>query len=151
MRIRTERRVLPGGFLHRERVVVQGRTINMKIATKNSSSAFAGSGRINEDPDFGLELSSLEIRHQQLSEEYQQLRRIAAERAQNIIDRFELTAEDVTLHERRSAFHSAPNKVTPKYRGPNGELWSGRGKLPVWLQNAIKNGAAREDFLIERG
>ena len=102
----------------------------MKIATKNSSSAFAGSGRINEDPDFGLELSSLEIRHQQLSEEYQQLRRIAAERAQNIIDRFELTAEDVTLHERRSAFHSAPNKVTPKYRGPNGELLERSWKAP---------------------
>nr|CBA26529.1 hypothetical protein Csp_E36170 [Curvibacter putative symbiont of Hydra magnipapillata] len=25
--------------------------------------------------------------------------------------------------------------VEPKYKGPNGELWSGRGRAPVWTQN----------------
>lgn len=28
---------------------------------------------------------------------------------------------------------STNKKVTPKYRGPNGELWSGRGTVPNWL------------------
>jgi DNA-binding protein H-NS len=39
-------------------------------------------------------------------------------------------------------------KVTPKYRGPNGETWSGRGMLPRWLTSQVKQGKKPEDFLI---
>ena len=39
-------------------------------------------------------------------------------------------------------------KVAPKYRGPNGELWAGRGAMPRWLAAAVKGGKKREDFLI---
>jgi len=39
-------------------------------------------------------------------------------------------------------------KVPPKYRGPNGETWAGRGGTPVWMKEALKNGKNREDFLI---
>jgi DNA-binding protein H-NS len=38
--------------------------------------------------------------------------------------------------------------IAPKYRGPNGELWSGRGRPPRWLQHALSQGRRREDFLI---
>jgi len=31
-------------------------------------------------------------------------------------------------------------KVAPKYRGPNGETWAGRGARPRWMQEAIKQG-----------
>jgi DNA-binding protein H-NS len=41
-------------------------------------------------------------------------------------------------------------KVAPKYRGPNGETWAGRGATPVWLRDAIKVGKKREDFLIAK-
>jgi DNA-binding protein H-NS len=41
-------------------------------------------------------------------------------------------------------------KVPPKYRGPNGEKWAGRGAQPLWMTGAIKNGAKREDFLIDK-
>jgi DNA-binding protein H-NS len=41
-------------------------------------------------------------------------------------------------------------KVPPKYRGPNGELWSGRGRLPRWLQACLDHGSRVEDFLIVR-
>jgi DNA-binding protein H-NS len=42
-------------------------------------------------------------------------------------------------------------KVAPKYKGPGGELWSGRGATPRWLVAAIKGtGKKREDFLIDR-
>jgi DNA-binding protein H-NS len=40
------------------------------------------------------------------------------------------------------------NKVAPKYQGPNGETWSGRGKNPRWLAAAISEGKRSEDFLI---
>ena len=44
----------------------------------------------------------------------------------------------------------AGTKVAPKYRGPNGETWAGRGATPVWMRDAIKGGKKREDFLIAK-
>ena len=45
----------------------------------------------------------------------------------------------------------AGKKVAPKYRGPNGETWTGRGMKPRWLASALKEGKAAEDFLIASG
>jgi DNA-binding protein H-NS len=42
------------------------------------------------------------------------------------------------------------HKVPPKYRGPGGETWSGRGLRPRWLSAQIKSGRKQNDFLIER-
>jgi DNA-binding protein H-NS len=39
-------------------------------------------------------------------------------------------------------------RVAPKYRGPNGETWAGRGMRPRWMQEAMKGGKKPEDFLI---
>lgn len=41
--------------------------------------------------------------------------------------------------------------IPPKYRGPNGETWSGRGLKPRWLSAAIKGGADLEDFALGAG
>src|SRR5215471_4409007 len=41
-------------------------------------------------------------------------------------------------------------KVPPKYRGPSGETWAGRGAKPRWLVAAIKGGKKLDDFLIAR-
>jgi DNA-binding protein H-NS len=41
-------------------------------------------------------------------------------------------------------------KVPPKYRGPSGETWAGRGARPRWLVAAIKGGRKLEDFLIDK-
>src|SRR6516162_10085326 len=41
-------------------------------------------------------------------------------------------------------------KVPPKYRGPSGETWAGRGAKPKWLVAAIKGGRKLEDFLIDK-
>jgi DNA-binding protein H-NS len=40
-------------------------------------------------------------------------------------------------------------KVPPKYRGPSGETWAGRGARPRWLVAAIKGGKKLDDFLID--
>lgn len=42
------------------------------------------------------------------------------------------------------------HKVAPKYRGPGGETWSGRGLRPRWLTAAIKDGRKLDDFLIAK-
>lgn len=39
-------------------------------------------------------------------------------------------------------------KAPPKYRGPNGETWAGRGLAPRWLTDLEKKGKKRESFLI---
>src|SRR5262249_32371093 len=41
-------------------------------------------------------------------------------------------------------------KVPPKYRGPSGETWAGRGARPRWLVAAIQSGKKLDDFLIDK-
>jgi DNA-binding protein H-NS len=40
-------------------------------------------------------------------------------------------------------------KHAAKYRGPNGEEWSGRGRMPKWLAALEAEGRGREEFLIQ--
>jgi DNA-binding protein H-NS len=42
-------------------------------------------------------------------------------------------------------------KVAPKYRGPNGETWAGRGARPRWMTEQMKQGKKPDDFLIAKG
>ena len=39
-------------------------------------------------------------------------------------------------------------KVAPKYRGPAGELWTGRGRQPTWLVAALAGGQTLDDLQI---
>ena len=41
---------------------------------------------------------------------------------------------------------SAP--VAAKYRGPNGETWSGRGLTPKWLAALVAQGQSKESFAV---
>ncbi len=40
-------------------------------------------------------------------------------------------------------------KIQPKYRGPNGETWTGRGVMPRWLADLVASGRAKEEFSIQ--
>lgn len=42
----------------------------------------------------------------------------------------------------------AGKSMSPKFKGPNGETWSGRGRTPVWLTAAEKAGKTRDEFRI---
>lgn len=44
---------------------------------------------------------------------------------------------------------SATGTVAPKYRGPGGETWSGRGLTPRWLAALLTEGSKKEDFVIK--
>jgi DNA-binding protein H-NS len=39
--------------------------------------------------------------------------------------------------------------VAPKYRGPGGETWSGRGRMPTWLSALEATGRNREEYRIK--
>ena len=39
--------------------------------------------------------------------------------------------------------------VVAKFKGPNGEAWSGRGKMPRWLAALTAQGQPKEDFAVK--
>ena len=41
-------------------------------------------------------------------------------------------------------------KVAPKFRGPGGETWAGRGARPRWLTALIKEGRKIDEFAINK-
>lgn len=43
---------------------------------------------------------------------------------------------------------SVTKPVAPKYRGANGETWTGRGRTPSWVTAAIAEGSHITDLLI---
>ena len=62
----------------------------------------------------------------------------------------------ISLHEllgpaaqngKRLTRHSR-GKQPAKYRGPNGEEWSGRGPSPRWMKPFLAKGRSKADFLI---
>ena len=38
--------------------------------------------------------------------------------------------------------------VEAKYRGPNGESWSGRGMMPKWMKALVTEGKSKQDFAV---
>jgi DNA-binding protein H-NS len=43
----------------------------------------------------------------------------------------------------------AESRLPVKFRGPKGEAWSGRGKLPQWMADAEKQGKSRDEFMVK--
>jgi DNA-binding protein H-NS len=46
----------------------------------------------------------------------------------------------------RKAHALTGRKVPPKYRGPKGETWAGRGVAPRWLVELMKQGRKKEEL-----
>ena len=46
------------------------------------------------------------------------------------------------------AARKAGQPVAAKYRGPNGETWSGRGLTPKWLASLVAQGQSKESFAV---
>lgn len=49
----------------------------------------------------------------------------------------------------KRASKQAGASVAAKYRGPNGETWSGRGLMPRWLASLVAQGRNKEEFAIQ--
>jgi DNA-binding protein H-NS len=50
---------------------------------------------------------------------------------------------------RRASKEGGIEKLPAKYRGPNGEAWSGRGRLPNWLAALEAEGKKRDQFAVK--
>jgi DNA-binding protein H-NS len=49
----------------------------------------------------------------------------------------------------KTARSGAGSTVAAKFRGPNGETWSGRGLMPRWMAALVAEGRQKEDFAIQ--
>lgn len=77
------------------------------------------------------------------------------ERARAEIEQMDLSFESVFLkvsmsppEASRRTRKDAGEPVPAKFRGPNGETWSGRGRMPKWLQALEAEGKSRKDFAV---
>ncbi len=77
----------------------------------------------------------------------------AIEKAKELIATFELTVRELGLHTSAAVKKAKESNRTGrpaaiKYRDGAGNIWTGRGKMPRWLDAAVKSGKRKEDYLI---
>jgi DNA-binding protein H-NS len=68
------------------------------------------------------------------------------------IEAYGLTAQDLGFGGgTRKPRSPVAKKTAARYRGPNGETWSGgRGRKPRWVTELLAKGKKLEDFAIKR-
>lgn len=76
---------------------------------------------------------------------------IAAAIAQvrQLVAEFSLSAADCGFRGaagEKSSSTKAKSVVAPKFRSPDGQTWTGRGKAPKWLSELEAKGRRREEF-----
>lgn len=54
-------------------------------------------------------------------------------------------AESVDIPERKSG----NNRIKAMYKSPDGQLWSGRGRRPMWAKELLRKGESLEDYRIK--
>ena len=102
-----------------------------------------------EKKDMQKELLELEALELEVTNRRKALRDDAIRQAQSIINQFSLQPTDFHFGEVEALRKGRRGPVRPKYRGPQGEMWTGRGRTPKWVEEVKKAGKKLEDFLIK--
>ena len=68
----------------------------------------------------------------------------AVAEVKRLVGEYGLTAADCGFGAKAK---KAGGKVSVKYRGPNGEAWTGRGRTPAWILAQESAGRTRESLL----
>jgi DNA-binding protein H-NS len=102
-------------------------------------------------------------RYQELMQQAAELQRQAEEarkhelaaviaQIKSMIAEHHLSASDLGFHGRAgqmSRVRDGRGTAAPKYRDPaSGSTWSGRGRKPRWLEDALKVGHSADQYLI---
>lgn len=101
-------------------------------------------------------IKALEAQHAQLTADLfaakSEHRAGAIAEIKTIMAEHELSAADVagTLSAVKSSAGTGKptGPVAPKYRGPGGDTWAGRGLAPNWLKAEIAKGRCADEFKI---
>jgi DNA-binding protein H-NS len=102
--------------------------------------------------------AALNALREKLNQEQNAERTKAVANVKEAIQKFGLTAAELGLTAPKGKNKSTAQKSTrldkgvavkPKYVDPKtGTTWTGRGRMPVWLQTNISAGKTKEDYLI---
>ena len=57
-------------------------------------------------------------------------------------------ADGSTKKPRKVSNKLVGSKVAAKYRNAEGQSWSGRGLMPLWLKTLVADGRTKEEFLV---
>lgn len=100
-----------------------------------------------------LEKMSIEQLDALISEAEQQRKKKVDEQRKDAIARMKEIADEVGLRfeisgEKRA--RKTTQKASPKYQNPQNpqEVWSGRGRQPHWVREALEAGASLDDLQI---
>lgn len=102
--------------------------------------------------DIANRLEEIKSIRADLAEKTAAVRADGVARIKELMSNLEITPIDLAkeLGLKIEGAASAPRKaVAPKYRGPNGEEWSGRGRQPSWVVECLKNGYTLDDLKIK--
>ncbi len=105
---------------------------------------------LNLDLD-GLSIDKMETLITELSQEIESRRAAEAEQVRKEIEKL-LDHSGLSFHDVfRDKVSRKGRKVPMKYGNPDNpeQLWSGRGKMPLWMKEKVEAGAKKEDFLLE--
>lgn len=102
---------------------------------------------------FNQQMAELEKLRQEVASKQAALRNEGLAQVQRLIDSLNLRADELTFPEDNNNAETPSRrgprgKVAPKYIGPNGELWTGRGRPPHWMTDLLAAGHTKEEFLI---
>lgn len=112
---------------------------------------------MNQQSNDGLSYNEIMNKIKELSAQAEEIRRqersAALQKVLSIMREYELTVAEVEAgkigHVRRGK-SSGRVKTPPKYMDPaTGATWTGRGKRPAWVNQALSNGVSLESLRIE--
>lgn len=90
-----------------------------------------------------LQKQAEEIKAEQFSQTVQEIKDKMAAFGITVAD-----LEEGKGRARKAGPAKSANPAPAKYRGPNGETWSGRGLMPRWLAALVAQGQSKDDFAI---
>lgn len=90
--------------------------------------------------DFKARFSELAQKSADIAKQQSELKEEVRRSIQEQIDMFGFTPTDFRFGRTAVSDISVPRKIEPKYRGPAGELWTGRGVKPRWVRDVLANG-----------
>jgi DNA-binding protein H-NS len=87
-------------------------------------------------------------------EKLEEAKRAVLEEMRGKLEELDLTLEDVLQRPSRRGGsrrgREAGRSAPVKYRSPEGLNWTGRGRVPQWLQVLEEQGRNRDEFLVSR-
>lgn len=76
----------------------------------------------------------------------QELRSVIADIKAKMVE-YGITPEELE-HSPRRRRADRGGSVPPKYRGPNGETWTGRGRAPAWVREIMARGESLDAYRV---